>query len=70
MVIEKAMLAALDRKGFDEFQDPALQPQMIEPARIWIARWRDLLAEDPVATAGPLASLLADAYQLGQESKP
>lgn len=64
--IRVAMLAAVNRIGFDETDDPRVQPAMIDAAAAWLARWEELLRDDPLSAAGPLASLLDDAYRLGE----
>ena len=51
---------AQDRVGFNGEHDPKLQPAFIPIAEKFLNRWRVLVADDPHAASGPLASLLAD----------
>jgi hypothetical protein len=64
--IGEAMLAAVKRIGFDESADPRVQPAMRDAAQVWLEHWVELLHKDPLSALGPLASLLADAYQVGE----
>lgn len=54
------VMLAQDRAGFNEERDPKLQPALIPIAEKFLTRWRELVADDPLSAAGPLASLLAD----------
>ncbi len=70
----RALLAEQSRVGFAEDHDPLVQPAMIETAAKWLDKWAGLLGHAPDSAAGPLASLLAEVYEvtvrLRRESAP
>jgi hypothetical protein len=68
--IARRTIDAENRKGFNEAHHPQLQREMIPVAEQWLAHWLELIVESPMSTAGPLASLLANAvHEAHQEAQ-
>lgn len=64
----EALLAIMDRKGFDP--DPEYdQASAIPLAERWLTHYGSLLAVSPLSAVGPLATLIADVRLLGQKEK-
>jgi len=60
--------ASQTRVGFDPAQNPCIQPAMLPAADAWLNHWVSLLQSSPGSAAGPLASLIGDAFTLGERA--
>lgn len=60
----RALVAEQSRIGFSDAHDPLVQPAMQEAASMWLEKWKELLHDDVPSAVGPLASLLAEVYEV------